>query len=93
MTPYEWALNHEMKGTHARENLVQRICLAYLWDQEELETQRFALLFDAQRIDDLDVACRYFWSIRDQGLYEKQKEKILLFSEKCVSWAKTIDPI
>ena len=89
----EWALNHEMKGTHARENLVQRICLAYLWDQEELETQRFALLFDAQRIDDLDVACRYFWSIRDQDLYEKQREKILLFWEKCVSWAKTIDPI
>ena len=22
----EWALNHEMKGIHARENLVQRIC-------------------------------------------------------------------
>jgi hypothetical protein len=89
----EWALNHEMKGTHARENLVQRICLAYLWDQEELETPRFALLFDVLRIDDLDVACRYFWSIRDQDLHEEQREKILLFWEKCVSWAKTIDPV
>lgn len=88
----EWALTHEMKSTYARENLIQRICLAYLWDQEELESTRFALLFDPSRIDDLDVACRYFWSIRDQPLLDRQTEKILLFWDKCVTWARSIDP-
>jgi hypothetical protein len=40
----EWALGREMKGSHARENLVQRMSLAYLWGKESLESPRFAFL-------------------------------------------------
>ena len=89
----EWALNHEMKGAHARENLVQRMCLAYLWDKEALESPWFALLFDTRRTDDLEVACKYFWAIRGDPLSDDHKEKILLFWCRCVAWARTVEPL
>jgi hypothetical protein len=79
-------------STYAREKLVQRVCLAYLWDQEELESARFALLFDPRRVDDLDIACKYFWSVRDQPLLDKQTERILLFLDKRIKSAQSIDP-
>src|SRR5260221_11459790 len=63
-----WALRRDMKGKHARENLVQRICLAYLWGHETLESPRFAYLFEQDRADDLDVAVKYFWPIRGEPL-------------------------
>ena len=31
----DWALRQEMKGEHARESLLQRIGLAYLWEEEK----------------------------------------------------------
>ena len=88
----EWALRREMKGAHARENLVQRMCLAYLWDEEALESPRFALLFDPRRADDLEVACSYFWALREEPLSDDHKEKILLFWDHCVAWAKSAEP-
>jgi hypothetical protein len=51
----EWALSREMKGSHARENLIQRMCVAYLWGNESLESPRFAFLYDTRREDDLEV--------------------------------------
>jgi len=88
----EWALSREMKGNYARESLIQRMCLAYLWGKEGLETPRFALLFDKRRIDDLDIACKYFWAIRGDSLPDDLKEKILLFWGRCISWARTVEP-
>jgi hypothetical protein len=89
----EWALSREMKGSHARENLVQRMCLAYLWGNESLESPRFAFLYDTRREDDLQVACKYFWAVRGEPLTTEQSEKILLFWQRCVTWAKTVEPL
>lgn len=88
----EWALNHEMKGSHARENLIQRMCLSYLWDKESLESPRFAFLYDTRKEDDLEVACKYFWAVRGEPLTAEQTERVLLFWQQCVNWAKTIEP-
>lgn len=88
----EWALRQEMKGTHARENLVQRMCLAYLWSNETLESPRFALLFDARHAHDLEVACSWFWAIRGEPLSNDHKERILLFWSQCVTWTKASAP-
>ncbi len=87
-----WALNQELKGGHARENLIQRMCLAYLRNEEELESPRFAVLFKASDTDDLEVACGYFWAIRGQPLTDEHKEKILLFWGRCVTWAANVEP-
>jgi len=88
-----WALSQDMKGAHARENLVQRMCLAYLWDKENLESPRFALVYDARRIDDLEVATKYFWALRGEPLSDDHREKILLFWDHCVTWAKAAEPL
>jgi hypothetical protein len=89
----KWALSQEMKGTHARENLVQRMALAYLWDNDDLESPGFTLLFDARQTDDLEVACKYFWSLRGEALSDEHKERILLFWGHCVTWAKTSETL
>jgi hypothetical protein len=49
------------------------MCLAYLWNKEELESPQFAVLFDTRRIE--DVACKYFWAVRGEPLSGDQKEK------------------
>ena len=87
----EWALSRETKGSHARENLVQRMCLSYLWDKESLKLPRFTYLYDTQREDDLEIACKYFWAVRGEPLTADQTEKILLFWQRCVNWAKTVE--
>jgi hypothetical protein len=60
----DWALRQEMKGEHARESLLQRMGLAYLGGQEKLDGPRFAYLFEARRISDLEELCQYFWMVR-----------------------------
>jgi hypothetical protein len=87
----DWALRQEMKGEHARETLLQRIGLAYLWDQEKLDGPRFSYLFEARRIGDLEDVGNYFWMIRGEPLKDEQKERIFLFWDRCVTWSKTLD--
>ena len=85
----DWALRREGIGEHARENLIQRMCLAYLDKREVLSSLRFSYLFDNDRIDELKIASRWFWSISSQPLTEYQKEAILLFWDRCVTWSKS----
>jgi hypothetical protein len=89
----QWSLNHKMKGAHARESLVQRICLAYVWGDEELRSPRFACLFDARATDDLEIAIKYFWAIRGEPLSDDHKERILLFWGQCVTWSRSLAPL
>jgi hypothetical protein len=64
----DWALHQELKGQHTQENLMQRIALAYFWDQEQLDQPRFKFLFEARQIDALLVLSRYFWSVHSEKL-------------------------
>ena len=82
-------MRREGIGEHARENLIQRMCLAYLDKREVLSSLRFSYLFDNDRIDELRIASRWFWSISSQPLTEYQKEAILLFWDRCVTWSKS----
>ena len=87
----DWALRQEMVGDHARESLLQRLGLSYLWGQEELDGPRFAYLFEARRTHDLKELSRYFWMVRGEPLTHEQKERIFLFWDRCVSWSKTLE--
>lgn len=84
-----WALHREDIGEHARENLTQRMCLAYLWRKDELNSPQFSYLFDNDRVDAIRIASHWFWSISNQELTEDQKGAILLFWDRCVTWSKT----
>lgn len=84
----ELALRQESKGHHAREKLVERIALAFLWEDEELDGPRFSYLFESGRIEDLEQATGFFWSVSNQDLSAAQVERILSFWARCVVWSR-----
>ena len=84
----EFALRQESKGRHAREKLVERIALAFLWGDEELSSPRFSYLFASGRTEDLEQATGFFWSVSNQDLSEAQVERILSFWAQCVGWSR-----
>ena len=84
----EFALRQEPKGRHAREKLVERIALAFLWEDEELDGPRYSCLFESGRIEDLEQATGFFWSVSNQELSPAQVERILSFWARCVAWSR-----
>ena len=83
----DFALRQESKCRHAREKLVERIALAFLWGDEELDGPRFSYLFDTGQIEDLEQATGFFWSVSNQELSPAQVERILAFWNRCVVWS------
>lgn len=84
------ALRLSLKGRRARERIIERIALAYLWGDELLDSPRFSYLLESGRFEDLEDAISFFSSIRGQKLTADQIERILCFWEKCVVWAQTL---
>jgi len=84
------ALRLDLKRRQARERFIERIALAYLWGDEQLNSPRFSYLFESGRIKDLQNASGFFYSVRGQELTEEQIERILCFWEECVGWAKVL---
>ncbi|MBA3755061.1 MAG: hypothetical protein H0X02_02000 [Nitrosomonas sp.] len=81
-------LRQEAKGRHARKKIVERIALAFLWRDEELNGPRFSYFFEAGLIDDLEQVTTLFWSVSNQNLSESQVEKILSFWARCIAWIR-----
>lgn len=80
------ALNSDLKGRQARERLIQRMCLAYLWGDEQIDSPRIELLFHSERIEDLKEAVEFFWSVRRQELSPEQVEMVISFWSKTNDW-------
>jgi hypothetical protein len=81
------AFRSELKGRGVRQKLIQRVALAYLEGQEELDSQRWSYLFESDRVDDLAEASYFFWSVSGDNLSEEQKERVLKFWERCIEWS------
>ena len=84
----ERAIRLDLKARHANEKLVERVSLAYLWGEEELDSARWSLLFRDNREHDLVIAARFFWAVRHDGLTAPQVERVISFWERCLLWAK-----
>lgn len=84
------ALRLQLSRRQARERLIERIALAYLWGDEQIDSPRFTYLFESGRIDDLQDVSRFFYNVKGEELTEDQIERILSFWEQCVIWAKTL---
>ncbi len=82
------ALSIELNVDHARERIIERIALAYLWGNESLDSQRVTILLSEDRIDDLITISRFFGSARKKELSEKQILLIVDFWAWCVEWSK-----
>lgn len=83
------ALRLQVNDRRVAERLVERIALAYLWDDEKLDSPRFAYIFESGQIEAIDDAIGWFWSIRKEQLSNEQVERILKFWERCISWSRT----
>ena len=85
------ALRFDLKGQHSREKLIQRIALAYLWGDEELDGPRFSYLFESKSLRDLEEVGDFLWSVSGQNLRPEQIEKVLEYWARCIDWSKTLD--
>ena len=86
---FDRALRLPIHDRRVIERLVERIALAYLWNEEQLESPRITHLFDAGEIEAIEDAIGWFWSIREEQLSTEQVERIIKFWERCVSWSRT----
>jgi hypothetical protein len=86
----DWALRVNLKASHSREKLIQRLTLAYLWGEEPLDSPRWSHLFESQQEQDLIQATRYLWSIKGGELSSAQRQQIIEFFERCVSWGQSL---
>ncbi|PLY13887.1 MAG: hypothetical protein C0631_12740 [Sedimenticola sp.] len=87
------ALHLDLKGRHSREKLIERIALAYLWGDEELDAPRLTFLFGLDREADLVASGTFFWSVHNQDLTDDQVERILCFWEKCIDWSASLSKV
>jgi hypothetical protein len=81
------ALDVELEDRHGRGRMVEWASLAYLWDDEELDSTVIQKIF-AGGADDLETSSNFFWTARGDKLTEKQKAKIFAFWDRCLVWAK-----
>jgi hypothetical protein len=82
------ALRSDPKGRVAREKLLERIAVAYLWKEDDLNSDRFGFLFRPDGGDDLVTVTHLFWSVRGDHLPDEQRQRIVDFWERCVRWTK-----
>lgn len=84
------ALHLELTPKKARERIIERIALAYLWGDESLNSPRFSYLFKENQIGDIQDVVGFFSNAGRQELKQEQIERILCFWERCVTWAKPL---
>jgi hypothetical protein len=88
-----WALRNSPAEFRARENILERIALAYLWAIENLKSAQFEFLFGAKLYDDLRHIAHYFWSVSGQPLTDQQKALILDFWKECITRTRDLVPV
>jgi hypothetical protein len=84
------ALRYEVKGHVAKEKLLERIAVAYLWKEDELDSERFAYFFRPDGAEDLVTTTHLFWSVRRDDLPKEQRKRIVQFWERCVKWSREV---
>jgi hypothetical protein len=87
-----WALRNIPDDYRAREHVLERIALAYLWEKELLNSENFVYIFEQKMFDDLRHISHYLWSVSGQPLTETQKRLILEFWRECVARYRGILP-
>jgi hypothetical protein len=75
---------------NGRERLMERIALAYLWGDEALDSARFCLIFDIDRVEDLQTIASFLWSISNQDVAPEQVQRILSFWRRSIEWLRTL---
>jgi len=81
------AMDVELEDKHGRERVIEWVSLAYLWDDEELDSPVVQKIF-AAGADDLEIMSNFFWTVRGDKLTDRQTAKILSFWDRCLTWSR-----
>jgi hypothetical protein len=81
------ALQYDLKGREVREKLLERIAAAYVWGIETLDSPRFQAIFANGNPKELEQITWTLWTLRHQNVADEQRERILMFWDRCVTWA------
>ncbi|SDP22073.1 hypothetical protein [Afipia sp. GAS231] len=81
------ALAAELEDKNGRERVIEWVGLAYLWNDEQLDSQIVQAVF-AGGVEDVEKLAEFFWEVRGDELTEEQVEKVLAFWERSLSWSK-----
>jgi hypothetical protein len=79
------ALNMKLGDRHSMERIIEWICLAYLWGDEDLGSPRMRRIFGSA--EDIQNAVEFFWQVRGEKLVSEQVERVLAFWEAALAWA------
>jgi hypothetical protein len=82
------ALDIKVEDSHSRERITEWICLAYLWNDETLESPLMAQLLSAGA-EELQTAANFFWHVHGEKLTDDQNKRVLGFWHKSIEWAKS----
>ena len=80
------ALDDTAASEREAHRIVQFMCLALLWGDEDLASERFAKLFATGREEQLMAASDWFWGARGDRLTAKQRTAILAFWRQSLIW-------
>lgn len=78
--------SYEGKG-QCKDRLIERIAVAYLWNDECLDSPRFSRWFDNPDVHALATISNFFWSVSNDQLADTQVERIMQFWKKCIDVA------
>ena len=82
------ALSVNLDARHGRDRVVEWVSLAYLWDDEELDSPIVQGIFSSGA-SDLETMAAFFWRVRADKLTDKQVKKILAFWDLCLAWSQS----
>lgn len=82
------ALSMKWEGKNAREKLIERLALAYLWQDEDLSGPNMISLMSSTSAGDIGHMASFFWSIFDDTMEPIHRERVLAFWNACleINW-------
>ena len=81
------ALGAKLRGRDVPEKLVERILLAFLWEEETIDSPRMTFSFVHGIVEDLRAAASFLWMIRNDEVTDAQRDKVVEYWTACNHWA------
>jgi hypothetical protein len=81
------ALATKLEDKNGRERVIEWIGLAYLWNDEQLDSPLIKAIFAAS-VEDVETLAELFWQVRRDELTDVQIDRVLAFWERCLAWIK-----
>lgn len=84
--PARVLLSGEIQGS-ARESMIERVALSYIWGQESIDGPLIGRLFVSEHFDDIREMADTVGNWADQELTDDQRERALTLGARCAEFA------